>query len=95
MRNIADRLLGDAYEWSILGAGRHQMNLLTVGAVMGGHCRVGLEDSLYLGKGEMAKTNAEQVKRIRTILTALSLDAATPAEARKMLALKGGDQVGF
>ena len=95
MRNIADRLLGDAYEWSILGAGRHQMNLLTVGAVMGGHCRVGLEDSLYLGKGEMAKTNAEQVKRIRTILTALSLDAAKPAEARKMLALKGGDQVGF
>jgi len=95
MRNMADRLLGDAYEWSILGAGRHQMGLLTVGAVMGGHCRVGLEDSLYLGKGEMAKTNADQVQRIRTILEALSLAPATPTEARQMLALKGGDQVGF
>jgi uncharacterized protein (DUF849 family) len=95
MRNTANRLLGDAYEWSILGAGRHQMGLLTVGAVMGGHCRVGLEDSLYLGKGEMAKTNADQVRRIRTILEALSLEPATPSEAREMLALKGGDQVAF
>jgi uncharacterized protein (DUF849 family) len=95
MKRIADKLFGDAYHWSILAAGRHQMPLITMGAIMGGSVRVGLEDSLYLGKGQMAKTNAEQVMRIRTILENLSLEIATPDEARQMLALKGGDAVNF
>jgi len=96
MRTIADKLFGrETYEWSILGAGRHQMGLITIGAQMGGHVRVGLEDSLYLGRGELARNNAEQVKKIRGILEALSLEIATPAEARKMLALKGADRVAF
>jgi uncharacterized protein (DUF849 family) len=94
MRVIADKLFGRAnYEWSILGAGRHQMNLITSGATMGGNVRVGLEDNLYLGRGELAQSNAAQVKKIRGILEALSLEIATPAEARKMLALKGADKV--
>ena len=71
------------------------MPLITMGAIMGGSVRVGLEDSLYLGKGRMAKSNAEQVRRIRAILENLSLDVATPAEARQMLELKGGDAVNF
>ncbi len=95
MRRTADRLFGDAYQWSILAAGRHQMNLCTMGAIMGGNVRVGLEDSLYLGKGEMAPTNAAQVARIRRILEELSLEVATPAEARDILGLKGGDEVAF
>ncbi len=95
MKRIADKLFGDAYYWSILAAGRHQMPLITMGAIMGGNVRVGLEDSLYLGKGQLAKTNAEQVSRIRTILENLSLDIATPDEARSMLQLKGGDAVKF
>jgi uncharacterized protein (DUF849 family) len=95
MKHIADKLFGDDYHWSILAAGRHQMPLITMGAIMGGNVRVGLEDSLYLGKGQMAKTNAEQVKRIRTILENLSLEIASPDEARKMLNLKGGDRVTF
>ena len=95
MKHIADKLFGDSYYWSILAAGRHQMPLITMGAIMGGNVRVGLEDSLYLGKGELAKSNAEQVTRIRTILENLSLEVATPAEARTMLALKGGDRVSF
>ena len=95
MKRIADKLFGDAYHWSILAAGRHQMPLITMGAIMGGSVRVGLEDSLYLGKGQMAKTNAEQVTRIRAILENLSLEIATPDEARQMLALKGGDAVNF
>jgi uncharacterized protein (DUF849 family) len=96
MRAIADKLFGrEAYEWSILGAGRHQMNLITMGAVMGGHVRVGLEDSLYAGKGRLAADNAEQVRKIRGILEALSLEVATPAEAREMLALKGAEKVAF
>jgi uncharacterized protein (DUF849 family) len=95
MRHIANKLFGDAYEWSILGAGRHQMGLLTVGAQMGGNVRVGLEDSLYLGRGQLAQSNADQVKKIRRILEELSLDVATPAEARRMLALKGANNVGF
>jgi len=89
MRRTADRLLGHDYVWSILGAGRHQMNLVTMGAIMGGNVRVGLEDSVYLGKGVLAETNAALVGRIRRILTELSLDVATPDEAREMLALKG------
>jgi uncharacterized protein (DUF849 family) len=96
MRTIADKLFGrENYAWSILGAGRHQMNLITIGATMGSHVRVGLEDSLYLGKGELAKTNAAQVQKIRGIIEALSLEVATPAEARAMLALKGAAQVAF
>jgi uncharacterized protein (DUF849 family) len=95
MRTIADKLFGRDYEWSILGAGRHQMNLITIGATMGGHVRVGLEDSLYLGKGELARTNAAQVAKIRGIVEALSLEVASPTEARRMLALKGADKVAF
>ena len=95
MRRIADKLFGDAYEWSILAAGRHQMPFVTMGAIMGGHVRVGLEDSIYLGKGQLARSNAEQVRKIRTILETLSLEIATPAETRAMLALKGADQVAF
>ncbi len=95
MRRIAEKLFGDDYHWSVLAAGRHQMGLLTVGAQMGAHTRVGLEDSLYLGRGRMAKSNAEQVEKIARILGELSLEVASPAEARAMLQLKGGDRVGF
>jgi len=95
MKHIADKLFGDSYYWSILAGGRHQMSLITMGAIMGGNVRVGLEDSLYLGKGQLAKSNAEQVTRIRTILENLSLEIATPTEARSMLSLKGGDRVNF
>jgi uncharacterized protein (DUF849 family) len=95
MKRIADKLFGDEYHWSILAAGRHQMPFITMGALMGGNVRVGLEDSLYLGKGQLAKNNAEQVKKIRTILESLSLEIATPDEARQALQLKGGDRVAF
>ncbi|HEV2108760.1 MAG TPA: 3-keto-5-aminohexanoate cleavage protein [Thermomicrobiales bacterium] len=95
MKRTADRLLGNDYVWSVLGAGRHQMNLVTMAAIMGGNVRVGLEDSVYLGKGELAQTNADQVARIRRILTELSLDIATPDDARAMLGLKGADAVAF
>lgn len=95
MKRTADRLFGDQYVWSILGAGRHQFNLVTMGAIMGGNVRVGLEDNLYLGKGELAESNADQVVKIRRILTDLSLDIATPDDARDMLALKGAANVGF
>jgi uncharacterized protein (DUF849 family) len=94
-RRTADRLFGKDYQWSILAAGRHQINLATIGATMGGNVRVGLEDSIYLGPGRLAKSNAEQVAKIRKILEELSLEIATPAEARQMLKLKGGDQVAF
>ncbi|MGA0612790.1 3-keto-5-aminohexanoate cleavage protein [Caldimonas sp. KR1-144] len=94
MRTTADRLFGrDGYRFSVLGAGRHQMPLLTMAAVMGGNVRVGLEDSLYIGKGELARSCAEQVRKIRRILSELSLEVATPAEAREMLGLKGADAV--
>ena len=96
IRTTADRLIGrENYRFSILGAGRHQMSLLTVGAIMGGNVRVGLEDSLYLGRGQMAKTNADQVRKIRRILEELSFEIATPEEARKMLQLKGADKTNF
>lgn len=96
MRATADRLFGrENYRFSVLGAGRHQMSLLTMGAVMGGNVRVGLEDSLYLGKGQLARTCAEQVRKIRRILEELSLEIATPDEARTMLGLKGKDMVGL
>lgn len=91
MRETADRLFGDQYEWSILAAGRHQMSFCTMGAIMGGNVRVGLEDSLYLGKGKMATSNADQVNKISRILTELSLEIASPTEARAMLDLKGAD----
>jgi len=95
MKRTADRLLGDAYQWSTLGAGRFQMGIVTAAAIMGSHVRVGLEDSLYLGKGQIAESNASQVTKIRGILEALSLEVATPAEAREMLGLKGLDNVGY
>jgi uncharacterized protein (DUF849 family) len=95
MRRIADKLFGDQYQWSVLAAGRHQLPFVTTAAIMGGNVRVGLEDSLYIGKGQLAKSNAEQVRRIRTILENLSLEIASPKEAREALALKGGDQVAF
>jgi len=95
VKHIADKLFGDQYHWSILAAGRHQLPLITMGAVMGGNVRVGLEDSLYIGKGKLAQSNAEQVRRIRVILENLSLEIATAKEAREMLSLKGGDRVTF
>jgi len=95
MRRTADRPFGDYYQWSILAAGRHQMGLCTMGAVMGGNVRVGLEDSLYIAKGALAESNAQQVAKMRRILEDLSLEIASPTEARAALALKGGDQVGF
>ena len=95
MKRTADRLLGDAYQWSTLGAGRYQMGIVTAAAIMGSHVRVGLEDSLYLGKGQIAESNADQVSKIRGILEALSLEIATPAEARQLLGLKGLDNVGY
>jgi uncharacterized protein (DUF849 family) len=95
MKRTADRLLGDAYQWSTLGAGRYQMGIVTAAAIMGSHVRVGLEDSLYLGKGQIAESNADQVRKIRGILEALSLEIATPAEARQVLGLKGLQNVGY
>ncbi len=95
MRQTANRLFGNDYQWSILGAGRHQMQLLTYGAIMGGNVRVGLEDSLYLSRGQVAKSNAEQVRKIKRILEELSFEIATPDEARQMLGLKGADAVAF
>ena len=83
------------YQWSVLGAGRNQMYIATQSAVMGGNVRVGLEDSLWLGKGQLAKTNAEQVSKIRRILEELGLDIATPDDARRILQLKGGNNVAF
>ena len=81
--------------WSVLAGGRHQLPFVTMSAIMGGNVRVGLEDSLYAGKGKLATSNAEQVSIIRSVVENLSLEIATPAEAREMLQLKGGDQVGF
>ncbi|MEX1203774.1 MAG: 3-keto-5-aminohexanoate cleavage protein [Dongiaceae bacterium] len=95
MKRIADKLFGDQYQWSVLAAGRHQLPFVTMAAIMGGNVRVGLEDSIYVGKGRLAKSNAEQVTRIRSILENLSLEVATAKEAREMLHLKGGDQVAF
>lgn len=93
MRDTANRLFGNDYEWSILAAGRHQMSLLTHASVMGAHVRVGLEDSLYLSKGQLAPNSAAQVLKIRRILEELGYEIATPDEARQMLALKGGNNV--
>jgi uncharacterized protein (DUF849 family) len=96
MRTTADRLFGrENYHFSILGAGRHQMAFVTMGAIMGGNVRVGLEDSVFLSKGVRAETNAQQVRKIRHILEELSFEIATPAEARQMLGLKGANKVSF
>jgi uncharacterized protein (DUF849 family) len=95
MKRTADRLFGNDYVWSVLGAGRNQIPVATMSAAMGGNVRVGLEDSLWDGPGKLAETNAAQVKRVRTIIEALSLEVATPDEARSMLKLKGGSNVAF
>ncbi len=95
MRQTANHLFGEAYEWSVLGAGKHQMPLITYGAIMGSHVRVGLEDSLHLGSREKATSNADQVAKISRILTELGIEIATPQEARDMLGLKGADALGF
>ncbi|WP_421927563.1 3-keto-5-aminohexanoate cleavage protein [Neoaquamicrobium sediminum] len=95
MKETADKLFGDDYQWSVLAAGRHQMPIATQAALMGGNVRVGLEDSLYIGRGKLAESNAEQVRKIRLIIEELGLDIATPEEARAALALKGGDRVSF
>ncbi|MDJ0626777.1 MAG: 3-keto-5-aminohexanoate cleavage protein [Rhodobacter sp.] len=95
MHKIADRLFGGDYEWSVLAAGRHQMSFATQSALLGGNLRVGLEDSLYIGPGRKAKSNAEQVRKIRAIVENLGLSVATPPEARARLGLKGSDQVAF
>ena len=95
MKRTADRLFGDQYQWSVLGGGRNQMYIATQSAVMGGNVRVGLEDSLWIGKGQLAKSNAEQVSKIRRILEELGLQVATPDEARQILKLKGKNNVNF
>lgn len=94
-KRTADRLFGDQYHWSVLGAGKDQIPLATLAAIMGGNVRVGLEDSLYIGRGELAVSNAEQVLKIRKILETLGIDIATPAEAREILALKGKNHTAF
>jgi uncharacterized protein (DUF849 family) len=95
MKRTADRLFGDAYYWSVLGAGRNQMAVAAMSAVMGGNVRVGLEDSLWLGRGQLAKTNAEQVAKARRLIEEVGLAVATPDEAREMLKLKGARNVNF
>ncbi len=96
MRRTADRLLGrDNYEWSVLGAGRNQMQVAAVALANGGNVRVGLEDSLWAGPGKLAESNAQQVRIVRQIIEGLGLEAASPDEAREILQLKGGDKVAF
>jgi len=95
MKRTADRLFGDNYRWSVLAAGANQMKVAAMAASMGGHVRVGLEDSLWIGRGQLAQSNAEQVTRVRQIIEGLGLEVASPDEARKILQLKGADAVGF
>ena len=95
MKGTADRLLGDNYRFSVLATGRMQIPLATMGAILGGNVRVGLEDSLFIGGGELANSNAQQVQKIRGIVEELGHEIATPDEARNMLKLKGADKVGF
>ncbi len=95
MKRTADRLFGDQYHWSVLGAGQNQMRVAAQAAAMGGNVRVGLEDSLWIAPGQLAKTNADQVRKVRQILEGLGLEIANPDEAREILSLKGGDKVGF
>jgi uncharacterized protein (DUF849 family) len=95
MKRTADRLFGQDWRWSVLGVGRHQMPIAAMAAAMGGNVRVGLEDSLWDGPGRLAASSADQVHRVRRVLEGLGLEPATPAEAREILALKGGDRVNF
>ncbi|GGD84689.1 3-keto-5-aminohexanoate cleavage protein [Croceicoccus mobilis] len=95
MKRTADRLFGDNYRWSVLAAGANQMKVAAMAASMGGHVRVGLEDSLWIGKGQLAETNAQQVTKVRQIIEGLGGEIATPEEAREILSLKGGDKVAF
>ncbi|MGX1309178.1 uncharacterized protein (DUF849 family) [Amorphus suaedae] len=95
MRRTADRLFGDGYRWSVLGAGRQQMSIAAMAASMGGNVRVGLEDNLWIGPGKLATSNAEQVTKARGIIEGLGLEIATPEEAREILQLKGADKVAF
>ncbi len=95
MKRTADRLFGDNYRWSVLGAGRSQMPIAAMAAAMGGNVRVGLEDSLWVGAGRLAESNAAQVTQVRKIIEGLGLEVASPADAREILELKGGDRVGF
>jgi uncharacterized protein (DUF849 family) len=96
MKQTADRLFGkDAYQWSVLAAGRYQMPFVTQAALMGGNVRVGLEDSLFIGRGKLAASNAEQVQKVKRILAEMGLEPATPTEAREILRLKGRDRVAF
>ena len=95
MRRTADRLFGDQYHWSVLGAGRNQLPVAAMAAAMGGNVRVGLEDSLWIGPGKLAESNAQQVTAARKIIEGLGLEIATPSEAREILHLKGGDRVNF
>jgi uncharacterized protein (DUF849 family) len=92
MKRTADRLFGKDYEWSVLGAGRNQLPVAAMAAAMGGNVRVGLEDSLWIGPGRLAESNAQQVAKIVGILNELSLDVATPEQAREILKLKGRDR---
>lgn len=95
MRTMADKLFGDGYYLSVLAAGKNQMPMITQSALIGGNCRVGLEDSLYISKGKLAESNAQQVAKIKHILEQLSLEVASPDEAREMIATKGGNNVNF
>ena len=95
MKRTADRLFGDQYRWSVLGAGRNQLPIAAMAAAMGGNVRVGLEDSLWIGPGQLAESNAQQVRLARQIIEGLGLAVASPDEAREILALKGGDRVEF
>jgi uncharacterized protein (DUF849 family) len=93
MKRTADRLFGMDYRWSVLGAGRNQMAIAAMAASMGGNVRVGLEDSLWIGKGKLAESNAAQVLKVRQIIEGMGLEIASPDDARAILALKGGDKV--
>jgi uncharacterized protein (DUF849 family) len=95
MKRTADRLFGEAYRWSVLGAGASQLRIAAMAAAMGGNLRVGLEDSLWAGRGKLAKSSADQVAMARSIVEGLGLAVATPAEARAILNLKGADRVAF
>jgi uncharacterized protein (DUF849 family) len=95
MKATADKLFGRDYVFSVLAAGRHEFSLGTVGAVMGGHVRVGLEDNLYLGRGELARSNADLVAKMARIVKELGLDLATPQEMRQLLGLKGQAQTTY
>jgi uncharacterized protein (DUF849 family) len=95
MRRTADRLFGSEYQWSVLGAGRNQLPIAAQAVAMGGNARVGLEDSIWIGPGQLAESNAQQVRHLRKIVEGLGLELATPDEAREILQLKGRDRVAF